>query len=110
MTYKGWDMDFQSIYTAATAIGVGVGSFIGGRVTGRSAVTGIATETVELLQTQIGLLQDDKNSKAVEIRDLRSRVGVLEELVTQRAEVEQLSDRVSGVKETVDRIAVKVGA
>jgi hypothetical protein len=79
-------------------------------LSGRTAASQIATDTVEMLQTQIELLKQDKDHRELEILDLLNRVAVLEGLVTQRAEVEELGDKISLVKDTVDRIAVKVGA
>lgn len=110
-------MDVGSILTVAGAAGTGVGGYLGGRMTGRSSASQIAndaaqiaSETVEMLQAQIEILREDKDRRELEIDDLRNRVTVLEGLVTQRAEVEELSAKVSLVKETVDRIADRVGA
>lgn len=96
----------NAVVVGATA----AGSFFGGRLTGRSAASQIATDTVDLLQAQIETLRDNKESQETELVSLRARVGVLENLVTQRAEVEELGAKISLVKDTVDKIAVKVGA
>lgn len=103
-------MDVGSILTVASTVGTGVGGFIGGRLSGRSTASQIATDTVDMLQAQLEVLKEDKEHKELELLDLHERVAVLEGLVTQRAEVEELSVKVSLVKETVDRIAVRVGA
>ncbi len=103
-------MDIQSIIATTAAIGAGAGGYLGGRLTGKSAASQIASDTVDMLQTQVELLKTDKDSKDSELNHLRSRVEVLENLVTQRAEVAELSVNVSLVKETVERIANKVGA
>jgi hypothetical protein len=103
-------MDVNSIITAAAAVGTGLGGYIGGRLTGKSTLSDIASDTVEMLQTQVNILQQDKERKEVELGELRGRVTVLEGLVTQRAEVAELDIKVSLVKETVDRIAERVGA
>jgi len=103
-------MDLSSIAAVGTALGTGLGGYLGGRMTGRNALSEIAADTVEMLQTQVNILQDDKEHKELELTDLRNRVQVLEGLITQRAEVEELSTKVTLVKETVDRIADKVGA
>lgn len=103
-------MDVASMLTAASVVGTGIGGFVGGRLTGRSAASQIASDTVEMLQTQVEVLKEDKEHREIEMSDLRNRVTVLEGLVTQRAEVEELSIKVSLVKETVDRIADRVGA
>lgn len=103
-------MDPQYLITIASAISTGLGGFVGGRMSGRSAASQIATDTVDMLQAQIELLKGDKDERELEIYELRSRVTVLEELVTQRADVEQVSAKVTEVKSVVDRIADKVGA
>lgn len=77
---------------------------------GRTSASQIAADTVEMLQAQVGSLQDDKEARDSELTDLRHRVEILEGLVTQRAEVEELNVKVSLVKDTVDRIALRVGA
>lgn len=103
-------MDLNTLTTITTAIGVGAGGFFGGRITGRGNLSEIASDTVDMLQTQVSLLQNDKNVKEAELTELRNRITVLEGLVTQRAEVEELSTKVSLVKDTVDRIAERIGA
>lgn len=103
-------MDLNSALTAATAIGTGLGGFVGGRLTVKNALSDIASGTVEMLQTQVNILQEDKEHSETELLELRSRVTILEGLVTQRAEVEELSAKLSLVKDTVDRIADRVGA
>lgn len=104
------NVDAGTTFTAILAIGTALGGYVGGRATGRSASSQIATDTVEMLQAQIEILQENKDERELELQDLRNRVAVLEGLVTQRAEVEELSVKVSLVKDTVDRIADKVGA
>ena len=96
-------MDISTMAAAASAIGTGVGGFMGGRIVGRGAASQVASDTVDMLQTQVNLLKEDKEHRDLEILDLTQRVAVLEGLVTQRAEVAR-------VQETVDRIAEKVGA
>lgn len=103
-------MDFGSMLTALGVGATGVGSFIGGRMTGKSVASQLAVDTVDLLQSQVDALKNDKHDKDAELINLRSRVEVLESLVTQRAEVEELGEKISLVKETVERIAVRVGA
>lgn len=96
-------MDFDSIATIASGVAVAVGGFMGGRMTGRYNSHQIASQTISMLQTQIEALERDKETRDLEILDLLQRVAVLEGMVTQRAAVAE-------VKETVDRIAEKVGA
>jgi len=96
-------IDGTILSTAILSISTGVGGYLSGRVTGRGAASQIATDTVDMLQTQVELLKGDKEHRDLEILDLTQRVAVLEGLVTQRAEVQE-------VKVVVDKIAVKVGA
>lgn len=103
-------MDLNTITNIATVAGVAIGGYAGGRMQGRSTASQIASDTVDMLQAQVDLLKEDKETRSAELSDLRIRVEVLEGLVTQRAEVEELDLKVSLVKETVDRIATKVGA
>lgn len=102
-------MDLNTIVTVTTAVGVGAGGFFGGRISGRNNLSEIASDTVDMLQTQVNILQHDKDLKEAELLELRNRITVLEGLVTQRAEVEELSIKVSLVKTTVDKIAERVG-
>jgi len=103
-------MDLSAITNVATIIGVAVGGYAGGRIQGRGSASQVAADTVEMLQTQVELLKEDKETRDSELTDLRHRVEILEGLVTQRAEVEELGIKVSLVKDTVDRIAIRVGA
>jgi hypothetical protein len=103
-------MDLNAILVTAAAIGTGLGGFVGGRWTARSAMSDIAADTIEMLQTQNELLRSEKDTLGLTLLDLQTRVSVLEELVTQRADVEDLSHKVSLVKDTVERIAERVGA
>lgn len=96
-------MDISSITTIISGVAVAVGGYMGGRMTGRSNSHQIASQTIAMLQTQIESLTRDKETRDLEILDLLNRVSVLEGLVTQRAAVAE-------VKETVDRIADKIGA
>lgn len=103
-------MDLNALANIATVVGVAVGGYAGGRLQGRSSASQIASDTVEMLQAQVEVLKEDKDVRDAELVDLRHRVEILEGLVTQRAEVEELNTKVSLVKDTVDRIAIRVGA
>jgi len=103
-------IDVGSAVTIASSLGVGLGGYIGGRLQGRSTTSQIASDTVSMLSEQVDLLKNDKEARELDILDLTQRVAVLEGLVTQRAEVEELSGKVDVVKDEVHRIAVKVGA
>lgn len=102
-------MDYADILTAVGLAGTGLGGYVGGRITGRSGATQIASATVDMLQTQVNLLKEDKERRELEILDLLQRVAVLEGLVTQRAEVEEVINNVTQIRDTVDRIEAKVG-
>lgn len=98
------------IISALVAVSTAVGGYgTGKRAANREAVS-IATETVEMLQAQIESLKDDKESRDAELIDLRARVGLLENLVTQRAEVEAVHTDVRAGLVVLDKIATKVGA
>lgn len=102
-------MDYGSIVNVVGVVGVGAGSYIGGRFTGRSASSQIAADTVTMLSAQIESLEAGKEARELDILDLTQRVAVLEGLVTQRAPVEALNVKVDLVKGVVDRIADRVG-
>lgn len=104
------ELDGGTLVAIVTAVAVAVGGFVGGRRTANREAISIATETVELLQAQIEALKSDKEDRDEEIRDLRTRVSVLENLVTQRAEVDRVHSEIMVVQDVVDRIASKVGA
>ncbi|HEY6021256.1 MAG TPA: hypothetical protein VIY48_15540 [Candidatus Paceibacterota bacterium] len=104
------EVDGTMLSTAIVSITTAVGGFMGGRVTGRTGASQIATETIEMLQAQVDLLREAKERNELEILDLVNRTAVLEGLVTQRADVQELSAKVSIVKGTVEKIALKVGA
>lgn len=101
-------MDYADALTAVGIASTGVGGYIGGRITGRSSASQIASTTVEMLQTQVSLLKEDKERRELEILDLLQRVAVLEGLVTQRAEVEEVINNVTDIKGAVERIEAKV--
>ena len=103
-------MDIGTVITVVGIGATGAGTYIGGRITGKSSASQIAADTVNILQAHVEALRADKESKDAELTDLRARVDVLESLVTQRAEVAELSGKVDEVKHTVDLIAVRVGA
>lgn len=64
---------------------------------------GMSRQTIDMLQIQVETLERGIGHKETELVDLRSRVEVLEGLVTQRAAVDE-------VREIVERIADRVGA
>ncbi len=96
-------IDGTMLSTAVMSIAMAAGGFFTGRRTAGTDAMSIASQTVEMLQTQVESLTTDKGHRDLEILDLNNRVAVLEGLVTQRADV-------AAVKDTVDRIAERVGA
>lgn len=96
-------MDPNNIITVLTGVAGVVGGFFGGKRLGNSQASALAVDTVELLQVAVAELRSQAQHKDEQISELTARVGVLEGLVTQRAEVGE-------VHAIVDRIAVKVGA
>ncbi len=62
-----------------------------------------ATQTVQLLRAEIETLKSRLQDREKELEELRGRLRQMEDLVTQRADVD-------GVRQVVDRIAEKVGA
>ncbi len=86
--------------TTLTGIAVPLAAVIGGWSLGRR---GLSRQTVDLLQVQVEILTTQNAEKAIQITLLEGKVEVLEQLVTQKADVAE-------VKEIVERIAAKVGA
>lgn len=103
-------MDVGAILTVVGVVAAAVGGFFGGKRSGQSSAVGTAVDVVELLQVQVGLLTEENGKKDMLIADLRARVGVLENLVTQRAEVEAVHLEVVGVRNVVDTIAERLAA
>lgn len=104
------EVDASTMMTGLVSVFTAIGGYTSGRLSGRSSASQIAADTVDMLQAQIEILSVDKEARDAELTALRHRVSMLENLVTQRAEVAELSDKVSLVKVTVDRIAERVGA
>lgn len=99
-------MDSGTIITVLTGLGGVVGGFFGGK---RLAVS-TAVDVVELLQAAVEQLERELHARDREVQDLKTRIEVLEQLVTQKADVEAVRVEVGGVRAVVDRIADKVGA
>lgn len=100
----------NEVITILTGVAGVTGGYFGGKRLGESAARQDSVNTVELLQVAVTELRTQLHEKDEDLLDLRSRVGVLEDLVTQRAAVEDVHREVSGVRGVVDRIAGKVGA
>jgi FtsZ-binding cell division protein ZapB len=110
-------MDSGTIITVLTGAAAAFSGYVGGKRMGHStgvqdaaAESQTAVNTVELLQVAVAELQRQNGAKTSEVADLRGRVAVLEEMVTQRAEVSAVHDEVKGIRNVVDAIAGKVGA
>lgn len=110
-------MDAETVITILTGAAAATGGWFGGKRMGIS--TGMqnavnesqtAVNTVELLQVAVAELERQRQLKDTELADLRGRVGVLEDMVTQRAEVAAVHEDVKAVRGVVDAIAAKVGA
>lgn len=95
-------LDANTIITILTGAAGVTGGFFGGKRLGNSQAQQAAVSTVELLQVAVAELERQNRIKSDEVADLRGRISVLEDLVTQRAEVEE-------VRVIVDKIAEKVG-
>jgi hypothetical protein len=95
--------------TGILAITTAAGGFVTGRRATNKEAMAVASETVDLLQAQVEALRDDKADRDVELISLRSRVEVLESLITQRAEVEAVHRDVKANRVVLDKIAIKVG-
>lgn len=96
-------MDADAIITILTGVAGVTGGLIGGKRLGQNQAQQTAVSVVELLQAAVEELKRQNEVKTAEVADLRGRISVLEDLVTQRAEVEE-------VRVLVDKIAVKLGA
>lgn len=96
-------MDIDMIVQVGTAATVAGAGFVAGR-------RGVARQTVELLQIQVDALKHSEQAKTEQVVALQGKVEVLEQMVTQKAAVEEVRVSVDEVKATVGRIAAKVGA
>lgn len=103
-------LDPNDAITVMIGVAGVTGGFFGGKRLGSTQAQTVAVNTVELLQVAVAELERQGRLKDEEVADLRARVAVLEELVTQRAAVESVHDEVREVRGVVDRIASKVGA
>lgn len=103
-------MDASAIITVITGATGILGGYVGGKRLGNQDAIQSALALAELQQARIDALEESLSVKNEEVADLRARVDILEEMVTQRAEVEAVRVEVAGVRTVVDKIAVKVGA
>lgn len=103
-------MDPNEYITILTGVAGVTGGFMGGKRLGNAQAQAISVSTVELLQAGVAELERQGRIKDEELADLRGRVCLLEDMVTQRAEVEAVHTEVKGMRSVVDRIATKVEA
>ena len=103
-------MDVGTVVTAVVGVSAAVGGFFGGRKTGGATAVETAVGVVELLRARIETMDRDRVDGDHLISELKARIEILESLVTRRADVETLAEEVSGVRDVVDRIALKMGA
>lgn len=110
-------MDSTALTTIITTVTGVVGGMYGGVRYGKQSALAdaansstVASNTVEMLQIQVDHLEEVNNNREAKITELTARVGVLEDLVTQRAAVAEVLDEVKSTRIVVDRIAAKVEA
>lgn len=96
-------VDIESIVTVVGVVAGAIGGHMNGKRVGTAQSVTVAKETVDMLALQVELLSKKNEEKEDAILQLTHRVDTLQELVTQRAAVEE-------VKSVVDKIAEKVGA
>lgn len=93
----------MDIISVVLIVAAAIGSFWGGRRSSR-------TDLLEMLQAEVEFLKTKNEEKDGIISELQGKLGVLESLITQRAEVGAVHEEVLAVKSIVQRIAEEVGA
>jgi len=83
-------MDQSAILAVAMALSGAIAGFLGGKRNGE-----IAAQTVTLLQAQV----EELRTQCGQIPSLHERIAILEEMVTQRAKVEEVLEIVTEIKE-----------
>lgn len=86
-------MDQSAILAVAMALSGAIAGFLGGKRNGE-----IAAQTVSLLQTQV----EELRLQCVQIPQLHERIAILEEMVTQRAKVDDVLVIVTEIREKLD--------
>lgn len=80
--------------------------YLAGRVLFTGSVVRNANETVELYDSKIKLLEEERDKDKTKIAELERRLGILEELVTRSAAVDVLTRTVeagfAGLHERLD--------
>jgi hypothetical protein len=103
-------MGAEALIAALVGIAGTLGAFLEGRRRGRSQNITDDVSTVTLLQAAVAELERQAKVKDVLISDLTARIGTLESLVTQRADVAAVEAEVKEMRIIVDRIAEAVNA
>lgn len=91
-------MDFTNMVTLSVGAIGGVGAYFGGRYQARTQQSQIAADTVTLLVTQITALKEQCDK----IPALQQEIKFLQQLATQRAEVEKVLDVVNRIESKLD--------
>lgn len=97
-------MDADALITALTGIAAVTGGFFGGKRVGNNQAQQTSVGVVELLQAAVSELERQGRLKDEDLADLRGRVAILEDLVTQRAAVNAVHEEIKEVRQVVDRI------
>lgn len=101
-------MGVEALIAALVGIAGTLGAFLEGKRRGKSQNITDDLSTVTLLQAAVAELERQAKVKDVLISDLTARLGVLEQLVTQRADVAAVEAEVKEMRVIVDRIAEAV--
>ena len=96
-------IEITVILGALVVLMTSAGSYMGGKKTGKSQTLNDAATAVNVLAASLAELRQQRDEDDRKIQALEAKVEILESMVTQRADVK-------GVREVVDRIAVKMGA
>jgi hypothetical protein len=83
----------EALVAVVLSLGAAIAGFMGGRRNGA-----LATETITLLKSQL----DELRYKCEQIPVLQERIVVLEEMVTQRAKVDEVLEIVTEIREKMD--------
>ncbi len=103
-------MNPDVVITVLTGVAGITGGFFGGKRVGDNQAQQTAVSVVELLQVAVAELERQGAVKDEQLTELRTRVELLESMVTQRAEVDAVHVELKEVRGVVDRIADKLGA
>jgi FtsZ-binding cell division protein ZapB len=94
--------NLDAIISFIMMAGTAIGAWIAGKRNERGGALGEAASTIQILQAEIASLKRKLQDREQELAEMRGRLLTLEDLVTQRADVE-------GVRQVVDRIAEALG-